>query len=337
MVNIVLSKKEELLRDCYKINGEEYLRLEFREPKDLFNYQIWSIIVKKIFIHKKLDNLFEIDPFIYRLISSSSYSNLINDKNEYGWIGDLNSSYFDHTASIKFCDDESHVSCSDTIRGIISFPYFHEWEYVDKWMEAVPDTFSIYIINPVLIFYGIGTVGLFLTPKYYDGYYIELFNRFIISLTGYPLFLTFTMDDSVEEINYIDLELTKENFVNELYVSSNKNKGLLKLLNFWKDNVEVSIPLIDDNYCKYLDLQPYCCFSKITFINFSSTKAFDLVHEDTGEILGTFHKFILDDKFKVIGTEKGEFHLTDNQLKDLLDGKYDFKLRAKACHMEEPI
>lgn len=327
-MSIVLSKKEELLRDCYKVNGEEYLRLEYGKPKDVFNFRIMSVIVKKIFIHEKLDNLFQTNPFLYKLVMSSAYSELITNKNKFGYLGDLDTFSFDHTDSIQLRSDVSEVSFPDTVTGVITFPYFHDWKEVEEWIGKVPETFSVYIINPLLIFYWFGAVGLFLTPKFCDGYYIELCNRFIISLTGYPLFLIFTMDDSVEEINYIDLELSKEDFVCELYRACDESKYLLKILNFWKDNAEVSIPHIEEFYNKYLEVQPYNARRAIDYIYMSSTKAFDLVHEGTGEILGTFLKYSLDVPFKIIDTEKGEFHLTDNQLKDLLDGKYDFKLRG---------
>ncbi len=146
--------------------------------------------------------------------------------------------------------DVSKVSFPDTITGIITFPYFHNWEDVNEWIGKVPDSSSVYIINPHLLFYGLGTVGLFLTPKFYNGFNIELCNRFIITLTGYPLFLTFTMDDYVDEINHTDLRLCREDFVEEVYSFSDNDYGLLKILNFWRDNMEVKIPLIDEIYKK---------------------------------------------------------------------------------------
>ena len=73
-----------------------------------------------------------------------------------------------------------------------------------------------------------------------------------------------------------------------------------------------------------MDVQHYLYPGTINFVNIYSKKEFKLVHEDTKEILGTFSKFILDAEFKIIGTENGEFNITDKQGKDLLAGKYDF-------------
>lgn len=323
---IIMPSKKELLKECYKVNEKEYYQLFARKPRDFSNYGNWRIFYKSVLIHDKLNDLFESNPFLSKLIFSNGYSELLSDKNEYGCIGNLTSNHFDHTISIRLSDDVSEVSCSDTVTGIITFPYFQKWSDVKRWIDDVPETFSVYIINPRLIFYGVGTIGLFLAPKYYNGTYIELCNRFIIGLTGFPLFLTYSLEEKVEEITYIDLELSKENFVNELYSLSNDNKGLLKMLNFWKHNEDVSIPMFEDIYQKYLDVQPYWAYDTINFIKIHSKRPFKLVHEDNNEILGTFKEFSLDGPFKLIDTENGAFKLSDMQVKDLLDGKYDFKL-----------
>ena len=295
------------------------------ESMDFWDYEDWSIFYKYVSIHKKLNGLFQLDTFVYLLIFSDAYSNLIRDKNEFGYIGNLTSFSFDHTSSMRLRPDVSTVPFSDTVTRVITFPYFHDWEEIKEWIDKVPETFSVYIINPVLLNYGMGAVGLFLTPKFYNGLNIELCNRFIMSLTGYPLFLTFSMEETVEEINHVELGLCKENFVEELYSLSDEDRSLLKMLNFWKDNEEVRIPLIDDIYEEYKDFQSYRAYDSINFIKVISDKPFELVREDTGEKLGPFQEFSLDKAFKVIDTENGEFELTDNQLKDLLEGKYDFK------------
>lgn len=318
-------KKEKLLKDKYKVNSKEYTRLMGQEHFDINDFEEWKIFYKYVPINKKLNNIFKSDPFIFKLLFSSSYPNLIIDKNEHGCIGELNRFSFDHTSSMELCSDVSKINYADTIRGIITFPYFNGWEEIKNWIDKVPeDNYSVYIINPILLFYGLGTVGLFLTPKFSNGAVIELCNRYIIGLTGYPLFLTFSMEDKVDEIKYVDLELSKENYINELYELSDENKSLLKMLNFWNENEDVSIPYIEESYEYYLDVQPYLAYDEINFLKIISKKPFKLVHEDTNQILGLFKEFSLDKVFKVIDTDNGEFKLTDEQLNDLLEGKYDF-------------
>ena len=321
---IMLTKDELEKKDNFKVNAEEYSRIQCEEDLSLFDYEI-SDFYESVLIHKKLKNLFESDTFIYKLIMTNAYSDIIKGKNQYGYPGNLSTLSFDHTSTMRLRSDVSEVSVPDTVTGVITFPYFHDWMEVKLWIDKVPDTYSVYIFNPILLFYGCGTVGLFLTPKYFTGHNIESCNRFIISVIGYPLFLTFTMEDTVDEINHIDLGLCKEDFVKEFYSTVDDNKCLLKILNFWKDNSDVRIPFVDESYDKYLDFQPYLTFDSLGFIKIISKRSFKLVHEDTGEILGTFREFSLDEPFKVIDTEKGEFKLSDDQLKDIVGGKYDFK------------
>lgn len=321
----MLSKKEELLKDNYKVNEKEYIRLLSEENEIAWDFEEWKIFYKWVGINKKLNNLFDNNPFIYKLLCSNAYPNMIADKNEYGYIGKLNQFSFDHTSSMQLRSDVSKISCPDTVTGIITFPYFHEWNEIKEWIDKVPeDNYRVYVINPILLYYGMGTVGLFLTPKYCNGYYIEACNRYIIGLTGYPLFLTFSSEDSVDKIKYVDLELSKVNFINELYEKSGRNKSLLKMLNFWKDNKDVKIPFVEDQYEYYLDVQPYQAFKEITFIKIISNKPFKLVHEDTNQILGQFKEFSLDKAFNILDNENGELKLSDSELNDLLDGKYDF-------------
>ena len=318
-------EQEKLLKDKYKVNKKEYLRLMREEHGSAYDFEEWKIFYKYVGINKKLNNLFKRDPFISKLLFSSDYKNLIIGKNEYGYIGELNPFSFDHSSSIKVCPDVSKIRYADTIRGTITFPYFHNWEEIKAWIDKVPeDNYSVYIINPILLFYGLVTVGLFLTPKFYNGMAIELCNHYIIGLTGYPLFLTFSMDDEVEKIKYVDLKLSKENFIKEMYELSDKNKTLFKALNFWKDNDDFSIPSIESEYELYMDVQAYRSYDEINFIKMISKKPFMLVHEDTNQILGPFKEFELDKAFKVIDTDKGEIELSDEELDDILKGKYDF-------------
>ena len=319
--------KKELLKDKYKVNEKEYLRLFKEDHFNASDFEEWKIFYKYVSIHKKLNNLFENDYFIYKLLLSHNYSDFIADKNEEGYIGKLTQFSFDHTSSMRLRSDVSKVRCADTITGVITFPYFNNWDDIKKWIDKVPEnSYSVYIINPILLFYGIGTVGLFLTPKYYNGYYIEQCNRYIIGLTGYPLFLTFSTEDSVDEMNYVDLELSKENFVAEIIELSGNDKCLSKMLNFWKDNDDVSIPLIESCYEDYLDVQHYLYPGTINFVNIKSKRPFKLVHEDTKEELGSFREFFFNGQLNVINSEDNGLTISEKQGKDLLDGKYDFNI-----------
>ena len=76
---------------------------------------------------------------------------------------------------------------------------------------------------------------------------------------------------------------------------------------------------------KYSGVVTLCSATReINFIKMISKKPFMLVHEDTNQILGPFKEFELDKAFKVIDTDKGEIELSDEELDDILKGKYDF-------------
>ena len=315
-----------LINDHYKVNKKEYCRLLSEENKFVWDFEEWSIISKRMFIHKDLNNLFQQNYFLFKLFFSNGYSNLLSDINEYGCIGGLTNDSFDHTLSIQLCP-EVNVENGDTVTGIVTFPYFQNWDEVENWINQVPlDNYSVYIINPILIFYWMGTVGLFLTPKYYDGTYIELCNRYIISLTGYPLFLTFSNDENVDEIKCFDYDLSKSTFVRDYFELGENNIALCKLLNFWCENSCVSIQQFEDEFKNYMSLQPFSHSDSIRFIKIISKIPFKVVHEDNSEVLGSFKQFRFNAFTNKIETDNGDIKLTDLQVNDLLNGKYDFSI-----------
>ena len=55
----MLSKKEELLKDNYKVNKKEYFRLLREENEFAWDFEEWKIFYKWVGINKKLNNLFE--------------------------------------------------------------------------------------------------------------------------------------------------------------------------------------------------------------------------------------------------------------------------------------
>ena len=317
------------LQDKYVVDEKEYHRLLLQaDYNTLSDFVQWSISAKRIYIHEKLNHLFTLNPFLYRLIFDYGYKELLTDKNTHHCIGEYNSFDFDHTISIQFNDIDSHINCSDTITGILTFPYL-QWEEVLEWSDKAPTNYMVYIVNPLLIFYGVGTYGLFLTPSYYEGAFIELCNNYIISLTGYPLFLTIAKDlvDNIH-IEKLECDLSKEMFLED-YLEIEEDKGLKKLARFWYTTSTVSVDYFDEYYEYYQCLQPYPQMNKyedINYIRITSEAPFRLEHEKTGETIGTFHEFTLDARFNVIDTEKGEHHLTEKQTFDILNGEYDFIL-----------
>lgn len=169
------------------------------------------------------------------------------------------------------------------------------------------------------------SIGLFFTPKYKDNYYIEECNNFIKSRTGYPLFLEYVEKDTIEKIEFDKPELTIEKYVLEMKKYC-QNKGLNKLLDFWQYNECVNIDAFEDSFNDFKDNIPYSIWDDINFKDIKSTIPFELIHEETGEVLGPYNRFCLDKSFKLADVNDGVLKLTDSQINDLIEGKYDFKL-----------
>lgn len=60
--------KKELLKDFYKVNEKEYFRLFKDENRLVYDFEEWKIFYKWVGINKKLNNLFENNPFISKLL-----------------------------------------------------------------------------------------------------------------------------------------------------------------------------------------------------------------------------------------------------------------------------
>ena len=149
--------------------------------------------------------------------------------------------------------------------------------------------------------------------------------QFIYQIKNYPLFLEYTNKEYVPEIKFNKPELTLESYVEDMK-KYGKNKGLSKLLDFWANNDCVSVSSFEYSFRDYMDNLPFSVWDDINFKKIKSYTPFKLIHEETGEILGPFHKFALDKSFKLANTNNGVLKLSDNQINDLIKGKYDFKL-----------
>ena len=206
----------------------------------------------------------------------------------------------------------------------MNFPYI-QWSTINEIIKELPIEWEILIINPVLMRYAKGSVGLFVTPRYADNLFIDECNSFIKLKTGYPLFLEYSNNEFVPKILFDKPELTLESYVEEMK-KYGKNKGLSKLLDFWVNNDCVSVSSFEYSFRDYMDNLPFSVWHDINFKEIKSTTLFKLIHEESGDILGPFHKFALDKSFKLADTNNGVLKLSDNQIKDLIEGKYDFKL-----------
>ena len=299
-----------------KINKIEYNRL-FNEKID--NKTSWKF-KSNLDVNSFINDVFEENKFLHAIVFDSDYDILKNDSNK----GFFERLPFDHYYSVSFKESVSRIEQSEVITGIMNFPYI-DWSAINKFIDELPEEWEILIINPILMRYAEGSVGLFVTPRYADNLFIDECNSFIKLKTGYPLFLEYANNEFVPQIHFDKPDLTLESYVEEMK-KYGKNRGLSKLLDFWANNDCVTVTSFEYNFKDYKDNLPFSVWHNIDLKEIKSYVPFKLVHEETGEILGPFNKFNLDKIFKLADTDKGVLQLNDLQIEDLIEGNYDFKL-----------
>lgn len=299
-----------------EINEKEYERL-FNE--EIVNRTSWKF-KSNLYVNSFINDVFEENKFLNAIVFDRGYDILKNDSNN----GFLDGLPFDHYYSVSFKESVSRIEQPEAITGIMNFPYI-AWSTINKFIDKIQVGWEILIINPILMRYAEGSVGLFVTPRYADNLFIDECNSFIKLKTGYPLFLEYTNNEFVPQIHFDKPELTLESYVEEMK-KYGKNRGLSKLLDFWHDNDCVKVESFEYSFNDYKDNLPFSVWRDINFKQIKSSTPFVLFHEETGEILGPFNKFALDKSFKLADTNNGVLKLSDAQIDDLIEGKYDFKL-----------
>lgn len=306
------------------INEKEYDRLS---NENMTNQTSWKY-KNDLYVNSFINDIFDENKFLYGIAFYNDYDILKNDvpqkSNTTGRFLDGVIQYFDHYYAVSFKDNVSQIQEPETITGIMNFPYIR-WDTINEFIHNIPKGWVVFLINPILMRYARGSVGLFLTPKYADNYYIEECNSFIRLKTGYPLFLEYTNEENIQEIHFNKPKLSLESYVEEMKKIGN-NRGLSKLLDFWADNDCVKIDSFEYSFKDYQENLPFSVWHDINFKEIKSLTQFILVHEETGDELGPFHRFALDKAFKLADTNEGVLKLSDNQINDLIEGKYDFKL-----------
>ena len=300
-----------------EINENEYNRL-FNEEID--NETSWKF-KNNLFINSVINDVFEENKFLHAIVFDSEYDILKNYSNK-GFLDGL--IHFDHYYSVSFKENVSRIEQPEVITGIMNFPYI-QWSTINEIINELPIEWEILIINPVLMRYAEGSVGLFITPIYADNLFIDECNSFIRLKTGYPLFLEYSNNEFVPKILFDKPELTLESYVEDMK-KYGKNKGLSKLLDFWANNDCVIVSSFEYSFKDYMENLPFSVWESIDLKEIKSYVPFELVHEETGEILGPFNKFNLDKIFKLADTDNGVLQLNDSQIEDLIEGNYDFKL-----------
>ena len=271
---------------------------------------------ENIVIDEFVNGIFEENKFFYELFFYSNFTILNYDS-------EISNIPFNHEKVIKLKSNVYPILDVETLTGIVDFLYI-DFNIIEKYVDEIPNNWSLFIINPILMKYNqSGTIGLFLTPKYEDNF-IEECNNFIKLHTGYSLFLKYSIDLNIPKILFEKADLSLKNFVEEMKKTS--NKGLDKLLDFWANNDCVSVSSFEYRFEDYKNKLFYTYMEDINLKDIISTVPFEIIHEVTGEKLGVLKQFNLDKVFNLAYVDYGVLKLSNCQINDLIDGKYDFKL-----------
>lgn len=282
---------------------------------------------KNLLVHPIINELFKSNRFLSHVIFDDAFDILKNVEKSRGngiKFGEINRSYFDHYYAVEF-QDSYDTGIPEIIAGVMNFPYIHE-EGLKEFIEGTPVGWETYLINPVLMNYN--TIGLFLTPEYCGGAYIDEINGFILLKTGYPLFLKYdvygTFKD-VKPINYTELDLNVDDFIK--HFNFKDNKGLAIMLDFWKENDCVSCDSFDSSFKYYSNNRPFSIYENINFKSIKSSKPFKITIPKLDIVLGAFKYFSLDCAFMCATIQNNkDFYLFDEEMQCLIDGDFEISL-----------
>ena len=237
------------------INEKEYSRLFNENMKNKTSWKLKNDLCVNSFIN----DIFEENKFLYDIVFLDEYDILKNNtpqnpNNNGRFLNELGG-YLDHYYAVSFKDNVSRIEEPETITGIMNFPHI-SFNEIEKFTDNIPIGWTVFVINPILMKYKKGSIGLFLTPKYANNYYIDECNEFIRLKTGYPLFLKYLDKKNIPEIHFNKPKLTLESYIKEMKKIGG-NKGLSKLLDFWVNNECVSVTSFEYSFKDYKAILQY--------------------------------------------------------------------------------
>lgn len=293
------------------INEKNYerlynLKMENDEPWDMNEY---------LDVNEKINYYFEKDETLTSILFFANESK----------IEDLSfpNGLLDHYYHVKFNNKDMNYDF-EHLSGVISFPYttFEELgEIISSWNTKF---WKLYIINPALMKYAEGSLGLFITPMSFE-IAIADYNGLFETLTGYKLFYLWADKDSIKPIMQ-NKELKDDSEWFESLTDEEFPKMHRKIVKFWYDNKEkIKCFSLENSYFQFThkmqhDLPPLMSLT----LQGSDFEMFDTI---TGWTTGKCNRIEFDLKsFKCIYVDRREIVFTDRMLKNFKDGNFELKM-----------
>lgn len=271
-----------------KINEKEYdklceLNIEYEEEA-LFDY--------RYHVHPIINNLFERSNFNFPLLGNHDRINGIGKPLGETKEFKLPMKYpeLDHHMCFRLKDMDDFYEFW-TIRGIFNFPYV-SWEEINSIREELGPAWKLLILNPALIRYkSTFAKGLAFVLNGEPSFVDEL-NNHIKTVTGYSLFLEYSVESDVPPIEKEIVDVSKDKMVEIIMDDSEPAWNML--LTFWKDNDKFHCTQLDDAYRQFEKGLSFGYSPIFNHKKLHSEVPFFIISEEYGITLGPFNYFSLD-------------------------------------------
>lgn len=293
------------------MNEENYERLNKIKMEDKRSW----MMRKNLFANKNINHYFEKDETLSSLIELSNLAK----------IEDLSIPHelLDHYYFTKFNNKDMNYDF-EHFYGVVSFPYmdFEELgEIISSWNTKF---WNLFIINPALMKYVEGSLGLFLTPINFDISIAE-YNGVFKTLTGYPLFYLWTNEKEIEPIRQDKKPVAIHKWFESL-TDKEFPKMYKKIVKFWCDNKEkIKCYALETSYFQFTHKMPHE-YPPLMLLTLEGDN-FEMFNTKTKWSTGICHKLGFDlETFNCIYVNDKEIVFTKEMLNDFKDGNFELKM-----------
>lgn len=301
------------------INEENYKRLSKIKIKDNENWE-WKKDLpdfEKVYysVNERINYYFEEDSTLASLIEFSKLSK----------IEDLSIPHelLDHYHYMKFNNKDMKYDF-DHLYGIMTFPYM-DFERLSEIISSWNTKFwNLFIINPALMKYVEGSLGLFITPINSD-ISISEYNGVFKTLTGYNLFYLWTNEKKIEPIRQNKkIEDISKWF--ESLTDAEFPKMYKKIVRFWFDNKEkIECYALENSYFQFTHKMPHE-YPPLIVLTLEGDD-FEMFDTKSGWSTGKCNKLGFDlETFNCIYVNDEEIVFTKEMLQDFKDGTFELKI-----------
>lgn len=309
--NGVMEQYENLHNDFFRnniMNEKNYKKLY---SLDIEDEEFWTLR-NNLSVNSNINNYFRQDKTLKSFIDYLDRKKIKDTS--------IPNALLDHDYYVKFSDKNTEYEFS-YLYGVMTFPYMN----FDKLKNIIyswnTNFWNIYIINPTLMKYANGSLGLFITPV--DEFAIEQCNGFFETLTGYKLFYLWTNSEELKPImkkNIVpdDSEWIKMLTDDEFPIMSQK------IIKFWLNNDDINCYSLKNSYFAFIHNMPFII--PTVMLTTIEGKDFEMVDTVNGWTTGKCNTLEFDLKsFKCIYVNEKIIEFNEEMIQSLKEGNFELK------------